>query len=118
ADLHVHPDGYRVGEGRLISAQYPLLRAIEAAEAVHAQDGETVVIDVHGAIPAPRRSRSEEHTSELQSRENLVCRLLREKKRTHPNFMRIIETTTRFTTLSWYNSVTKACFQCSRGSIA
>src|SRR5690606_41752849 len=24
----------------------------------------------------PRRSRSEEHTSELQSRENLVCRLL------------------------------------------
>src|SRR5690606_41446332 len=27
------------------------------------------------------RSRSEEHTSELQSRENLVCRLLLEKKR-------------------------------------
>src|SRR5690606_41814565 len=27
-----------------------------------------------------RRSRSEEHTSELQSRENLVCRLLLEKK--------------------------------------
>src|SRR5690606_39791856 len=26
-----------------------------------------------------RRSRSEEHTSELQSRENLVCRLLLEK---------------------------------------
>src|SRR5690606_39557104 len=30
------------------------------------------------AVPA---SRSEEHTSELQSRENLVCRLLLEKKR-------------------------------------
>src|SRR5690606_40272985 len=27
-----------------------------------------------------RRHRSEEHTSELQSRENLVCRLLLEKK--------------------------------------
>src|SRR5690606_41136807 len=27
-----------------------------------------------------RKRRSEEHTSELQSRENLVCRLLREKK--------------------------------------
>src|SRR5690606_41732544 len=27
-----------------------------------------------------RQSRSEEHTSELQSRENLVCRLLLEKK--------------------------------------
>src|SRR5436309_6848861 len=30
---------------------------------------------------APRQSRSEEHTSELQSRENLVCRLLLEKKK-------------------------------------
>src|SRR5690606_40299213 len=29
----------------------------------------------------PYRSRSEEHTSELQSRENLVCRLLLEKKK-------------------------------------
>src|SRR5690606_40893417 len=29
-----------------------------------------------------RRGRSEEHTSELQSRENLVCRLLLEKKKT------------------------------------
>src|SRR6266511_6045463 len=31
-----------------------------------------------GRRPAPR---SEEHTSELQSRENLVCRLLLEKKK-------------------------------------
>src|SRR5688500_19768253 len=30
---------------------------------------------------APRRSRSEEHTSELQSPCNLVCRLLLEKKK-------------------------------------
>src|SRR6266498_3998111 len=30
---------------------------------------------------APRRSRSEEHTSELQSRPHLVCRLLLEKKK-------------------------------------
>src|SRR5690606_17204607 len=29
----------------------------------------------------PRPPRSEEHTSELQSRENLVCRLLLEKKK-------------------------------------
>src|SRR6266446_10390592 len=34
-----------------------------------------------GAIPRPRRS--EEHTSELQSPCNLVCRLLLEKKKTH-----------------------------------
>src|SRR5260370_23746606 len=41
--------------------------------------------------PAPRRaarrdpcaSRSEEHTSELQSHLNLVCRLLLEKKKSH-----------------------------------
>src|SRR5690606_40197179 len=32
-----------------------------------------------GGVPA--RVRSEEHTSELQSRENLVCRLLLEKKK-------------------------------------
>src|SRR5690606_41719779 len=31
------------------------------------------------------RRRSEEHTSELQSRENLVCRLLLEKKKKHQN---------------------------------
>src|SRR5436309_10018184 len=31
--------------------------------------------------PVSRHSRSEEHTSELQSRENLVCRLLLEKKK-------------------------------------
>src|SRR5688572_31841494 len=29
-------------------------------------------------------TRSEEHTSELQSQSNLVCRLLLEKKKTHP----------------------------------
>src|SRR5690606_40180798 len=35
------------------------------------------------AYPAATEgSRSEEHTSELQSRENLVCRLLLEKKKT------------------------------------
>src|SRR3712207_8918485 len=32
--------------------------------------------------PKPRSSRSEEHTSELQSRQYLVCRLLLEKKQT------------------------------------
>src|SRR2546430_13582149 len=32
---------------------------------------------------APARIRSEEHTSELQSQSNLVCRLLLEKKKSH-----------------------------------
>src|SRR3712207_7562305 len=34
--------------------------------------------------PSPSRRRSEEHTSELQSRQYLVCRLLLEKKKTPP----------------------------------
>src|SRR5690606_41907115 len=35
------------------------------------------------SCPWPWVCRSEEHTSELQSRENLVCRLLLEKKKTN-----------------------------------
>src|SRR5690606_3651171 len=36
-----------------------------------------------GALAKRMNSRSEEHTSELQSRENLVCRLLLEKKKSN-----------------------------------
>src|SRR5690606_41059802 len=36
--------------------------------------------DVRGLTPPITACRSEEHTPELQSRENLVCRLLLEKK--------------------------------------
>src|SRR5436309_8323612 len=43
------------------------------------------LIDVYRHYPShttrPAAKRSEEHTSELQSRENLVCRLLLEKKK-------------------------------------
>src|SRR2546430_10605549 len=43
----------------------------------------------HGTSPAASErspsSRSEEHTSELQSQSNLVCRLLLEKKKTYIN---------------------------------
>src|SRR3989475_9357295 len=44
-----------------------------------------VVAELHGAVDVLRRGdalleRSEEHTSELQSQSNLVCRLLLEKK--------------------------------------
>src|SRR5690606_39845813 len=42
---------------------------------LHFNQGEFTGIDGH-------HFRSEEHTSELQSRENLVCRLLLEKKKT------------------------------------
>src|SRR3712207_8141266 len=42
----------------------------------------------HGRADQVRRQRSEEHTSELQSRQYLVCRLLLEKKThfAHPFF--------------------------------
>src|SRR2546427_7349539 len=41
-------------------------------------------VDVTGFVPATE-NRSEEHTSELQSQSNLVCRLLLEKKKKHHN---------------------------------
>src|SRR5258708_22741899 len=44
------------------------------------------------ALEQPRRNRSEEHTSELQSPDHLVCRLLLEKKKTK---QKLLTTTTR-----------------------
>src|SRR5690606_42098302 len=42
---------------------------------------EHVVFILWGSYAQRKSVRSEEHTSELQSRENLVCRLLLEKKK-------------------------------------
>src|SRR5216683_5236247 len=45
----------------------------------------------HDAALLPRSARSEEHTSELQSRSDLVCRLLLEKKKKNkfiPSFLK------------------------------
>src|SRR2546427_4975871 len=39
----------------------------------------------HLSVAAAKLTRSEEHTSELQSQSNLVCRLLLEKKKRHNN---------------------------------
>src|SRR5690606_41382704 len=39
------------------------------------------MLNCAGMFKIYKPARSEEHTSELQSRENLVCRLLREKKK-------------------------------------
>src|SRR2546430_8119757 len=36
---------------------------------------------IHDLVPGADHGRSEEHTSELQSQSNLVCRLLLEKKK-------------------------------------
>src|SRR5207237_3605967 len=60
--------------------------ALGAMQAVNAagRKGKTLVTGMNGVPPALRavKERSEEHTSELQSHLNLVCRLLLEKKKT------------------------------------
>src|SRR2546430_10614295 len=44
------------------------------------------ILQNHAELPAQlERIRSEEHTSELQSQSNLVCRLLLEKKKKNKN---------------------------------
>src|SRR2546427_4068640 len=57
-------------------------------QAHHARQGSRLVFEQHGndvfherKIPLFAALRSEEHTSELQSQSNLVCRLLLEKKK-------------------------------------
>ena len=48
----------------------------------------------HMTVPLLQRARSEEHTSELQSRSDLVCRLLLEKKKTthtHTQYTKIVK---------------------------
>src|SRR5690606_41025725 len=60
---------------------------------IHAADIPLYLLDLHFLalftnhiqIQLKFSIRSEEHTSELQSRENLVCRLLLEKKKTNKN---------------------------------
>src|SRR5688572_31238347 len=49
---------------------------VQELEAAHAHTDEGAASVAHGV------GRSEEHTSELQSQSNLVCRLLLEKKKT------------------------------------
>src|SRR6266511_6364949 len=57
------------------------------------EPGDCLVVNESRVIPARLLGtlRSEEHTSELQSRENLVCRLLLEKKKKklfHPSYLK------------------------------
>src|SRR5690606_41411886 len=68
------------------------VRGAETLLALAVQDVDAFVIrgelvgDLAGAVRGvvvDHEDRSEEHTSELQSRENLVCRLLLEKKKNH-----------------------------------
>src|SRR2546422_5542692 len=56
------------------------------------QHGIGVAVDVYHVWWDPKLERSEEHTSELQSRLHLVCRLLLEKKKKKQNVRRTRET--------------------------
>src|SRR5690606_41275267 len=65
------------GSTRAFRATRPAIGfAAQSCEPMRAVDR-----DRDPGFPRPRFHRSEEHTSELQSRENLVCRLLLEKKK-------------------------------------
>src|SRR5690606_40250095 len=64
--------GEKTPKARAAMAWAPPIASKPSAPATHAA----------AMVTAVGRGRSEEHTSELQSRENLVCRLLLEKKKT------------------------------------
>src|SRR2546429_325880 len=66
---------------RRINASTP---AAEAAQLLaKAEQYSKQAIEIAPTLPKPANMRSEEHTSELQSRLHLVCRLLLEKKKTN-----------------------------------
>src|SRR5207253_10634074 len=69
---------------RVFDVAYPLVRKVSQDD-VSWHDRSPyrlpLVLYPRFALPATREHRSEEHTSELQSRGHLVCRLLLEKKK-------------------------------------
>ncbi len=51
--IDVYPNGYQFVGGTFVAETgYPLLRAIEAGEALYAANQQTLVVEVHGVIPA------------------------------------------------------------------
>src|SRR3712207_8802856 len=58
-------------------------------------------VAVKAALAIVHRRRSEEHTSELQSRQYLVCRLLLEKKKTVQTQLEDGNTTLHYESLSY-----------------
>src|SRR2546426_5913806 len=59
----------------------PAFEPAEPDQAPYLRSREGLVVEVHADHAARGDARSEEHTSELQSPCNLVCRLLLEKKK-------------------------------------
>src|SRR2546427_4369251 len=69
---------FRSVGGREVGVGRPVLRVVHDVVDVRVRAVEVRGVDVEVGRPAQR---SEEHTSELQSQSNLVCRLLLEKKK-------------------------------------
>src|SRR5438094_4161180 len=68
--------------GRLLADSPPAFRQDRASRTRHHHAGAALLpLQGHFARPGRTPSRSEEHTSELQSPYDLVCRLLLEKKK-------------------------------------
>src|SRR6266498_4457830 len=91
-----------VGDDRAIAQHAQLVRrwcmfitnlAEQARNQVVQRDdaGRAAVFVQNDSRRLARRARSEEHTSELQSRPHIVCRLLLEKKKTWPAWHRALE---------------------------
>src|SRR5690625_2579006 len=82
---HITDDGF-IYLGRLGGSDSTIARARRVD--IHTRDGRVTGVTGHVAIHLQEnkngggKERSEEHTSELQSRGHLVCRLLLEKKNT------------------------------------
>src|SRR5256885_7951952 len=67
--------------GLRLKYQTPTTNNAEARSARQNEDKSPSNIRLRGRLPGDPEGRSEEHTSELQSPCNLVCRLLLEKKK-------------------------------------
>src|SRR2546422_8087619 len=79
---------YRRRSSRMVLRVPLLINAVDSSGEASWEQVETVVVSLHGGMvrthqtyPVGVTLRSEEHTSELQSRLHLVCRLLLEKKK-------------------------------------
>src|SRR5438034_3692868 len=62
------------------STLFPYTTLFRSPKAATMHDGDALLARIQTALA--RQGRSEEHTSELQSHSDLVCRLLLEKKKT------------------------------------
>src|SRR2546429_1970434 len=78
------PPDALVGDALLCRGPVPIVSAIKHHRQVELFEiGQAQTAQLGDGALLRRQSRSEEHTSELQSRLHLVCRLLLEKKKTH-----------------------------------